>query len=109
MATSNTSAKKESPTVEDLAAQLDTLRGDISRLTELAADFGRDRAERAGESAQQHAANLRDRAERDAEQLRARASDLADNVEGFMHERPATTIGLAMAFGFLVGMMTSRR
>lgn len=103
------SAKKDAPTVEDLAAQLDTLRGDLARLSALAADFGRDRIGHASDRAHQHAANLGATAEREARHLRARASDFAHDVEGFMHERPATTIGLAVAFGFLVGMVSSRR
>lgn len=108
MATSTTS-KKDAPTVEDLAAQLDTLRGDISHLTGLLGDYGRDRVEQAGKSAKQHAADFRARAETDVDRLRSRAGDLAGDAENFMHERPATAIGIAVGLGFLVGLATSRR
>lgn len=109
MATTTTTSKKDTPTVDDLAAQLETLRGDMSQLTELLAGYGRDRAEQVGHSTMQRAADLRARAGQDVERLRARAGDIAHDAENFMHERPATAIGLAVALGFVVGLVTSRR
>lgn len=109
MATSTTTSKKDAPTVDDLSAQLETLRADVSQLTSLLGDYGRDRADQAGKSAKQRVADLRSRAEDDAERLRARAGDLAHDAENFMHERPATAIGIAVGLGFLVGLAASRR
>ncbi|WP_168201311.1 DUF883 family protein [Qingshengfaniella alkalisoli] len=109
MATRNTASKTDAPSVEDLAAQLDTLRGDIAHLTELMGDYGKDRVNKAGATAQKHAADLRARAEHDAERLQAQANEFAHDAEAFMRERPATTLGMAAALGFLVGILTSRR
>ena len=109
MKTGNASSKKSAPTVEELAEQLDVLRDDIARLAEVAAKFGQSQAERASENAGEHIHNLREKAEQEAEKLHARASNIAHEVEGLMRERPTITIALAVAFGFLVGIVSSRR
>lgn len=109
MKTGNASSKKDTPTVEELAEQLDILRDDIARLAKVAAEFGRGQAERASENAGEHILNLREKAGQEAEKLHDRASNIAHEVEDLMRERPTITIALAVAFGFLVGTVSSRR
>ena len=104
-----TTTKKETPSVDDIAEQLEVLRADMTSLTKSLASFGSESAEQVGRGVAQRAADLRDRASHDVDRLRARAGDLAGDAENFMHERPATAIGIAVALGFVVGMLSTRR
>jgi ElaB/YqjD/DUF883 family membrane-anchored ribosome-binding protein len=97
------------PTVEDLAQQVETLREDISRMTELLGDFGRGKAADATDKASAAAADLRERAKSQARYLQANAQDYASQAEDFMRERPAASVGLAAGLGFLVGCLLSSR
>lgn len=108
MAANSTKSKQE-PTIEDLADQLEVLRAEISRLTELAVGVGQSGVEQVSGQAQQRAAELGAKIKHDAKHLRSRAEDVADEVVGLMHERPATAVGLVALLGFLVGMAVSRR
>ncbi len=78
-------------TVDDLAAQIDTLKSDLSKLTHTLADFGVAKTEAATASA------------------KMKATEAQLQAEDFVRTQPATSIGLAAGLGFLVGMIASRR
>lgn len=88
--------------VEDLSAQIDVLKNDLSSLTQALSDYGVAKSQDAKRAAQQTAADLQAAGRDTAQKAQAQA-------EEFVHNQPATSLGLAAGLGFLVGMMTARR
>lgn len=88
--------------VEDLSAQIDALKNDLSSLTSSLSDYGIGKAAEAKQATKEG-----------AETLKAAASDKAIeaqlHTEEFVKTQPATALGLAAGLGFLVGMITARR
>jgi len=94
--------KDKNVTVEDLSAQIETLKNDLSALTSSLSEYGVGKAAKAKETAQDR-----------AESLKSAASDKALeaqlHTEEFVKTQPATALGLAAGLGFLVGLVTARR
>ena len=102
-------AKVETPlngnnsvSVEDLSAQIDILKNDLSTLTHSLSEYGISKSYDAKRAAQQTAADLHAAGRQTAREAQKQAED-------FVHNQPATSLGLAAGLGFLVGMMTARR
>lgn len=89
----------DAPDYEKLSRQLDTLKADLSSLTEIIGGLGkaeRDRLLAAGEA--RYA------------QAKGTAESYLHEGERYVREQPGTALGIAAALGFLVGfVMTSRR
>jgi ElaB/YqjD/DUF883 family membrane-anchored ribosome-binding protein len=81
----------KSTSIDDLAAQIETLKSDLSKLTHSLSDYGVAKTEAAAASA------------------RDKATEAQLHAEEFVRTQPATSIGLAAGLGFLVGMITARR
>ncbi len=101
-------AAKE-PTLADLNVQIETLKSDIANLTTLMGDLGTRKAMDARDAAVQKANELRTEGERYAAEAGRMASDGAEAALDAVRKQPATAVGLAVAIGFLVGLVTSRR
>ncbi len=87
---------------EELRAQFEALRQDVTRLSESLLRAGEERARAA----------MRNSGESAEEQARYAASQvelLLEEAEDFTRERPRTAMGLAMGAGFLLAMLLSRR
>ena len=99
--------------VDDLAAQIETLKGDLSELTRTFSDFGSAKTEEAARAARDKAEELRDAGKAKASELheagRERALEAQLQAEDFMRRQPATALGIAAGVGFLVGMFASSR
>ena len=104
MAKANASlnGSNKAASVEDLSEQIDILKNDLSNLTQALSDYGVAKSNDAKRAAQQTAAEVQN-ASRDA------ARKAQAQAEEFVHNQPATSLGLAAGIGFLVGMMTARR
>ncbi|TDL79382.1 DUF883 family protein [Palleronia sediminis] len=85
---------KSDPSTEDLSRQIDTLKKDISRLTELVGNYGKSRGERLRVDAEARAAAFKDDAQ-----------GRIEDVETYVRQNPATALGIAAAVGFVLGLM----
>lgn len=88
--------------VEDLSAQIDLLKRDLSTLTHTLADFGVSKTHEATDTVKDKASELK-AAGRD------KAIEAQLHAEDFIRNQPATALGIAAGFGFLVGMFTRSR
>lgn len=103
---SKTASKVES---EELARQIETIRKDISALTELIAEMGRSRKDAASEQVQQKVTELRSRAEAAGTDALERVNALSERAQTQMREQPGTTLLIATGIGFLAGLLMSRK
>lgn len=94
---------------EDLAGQIDQIKGDIGALTRMLAEY-------AGETEQKAEAALRQRAQAARMQsavamkdAQAQAQELGARANDFVAEKPGLALGLAAGLGFLIGVWGARR
>lgn len=91
-------------TVDELSAQIETLRKDLSSLTETITELGREKKSELTDTAR------RKKAEAEAEEyISTQARDARDQATEFVSTQPATALGIAAGIGFLIGCLTSRR
>jgi len=95
-------ANAKNVSVEDLSAQMDILKNDLATLTKTLSDYGVSKSADASRHVRETASELQAAGREKAYQAQAQA-------EEFVHNQPATSLGLAAGLGFLVGMMTARR
>ena len=93
----------------DLAEQVETLRNDLSALTQTIADLGKQKGEHTIDAAKEKAADVRDRAVDQAEAARCQAMELQGQANDFVRNQPAAALGIAAGIGFLVGFMGTRK
>ncbi|QUJ75956.1 DUF883 family protein [Sulfitobacter albidus] len=112
----NTSAKNgrgSDVTVDDLSAQLERVKTDLSELTRVMGELGTAKTAQAQNAAQAKAAELRDQAYATAEHLRdssaEKFADAQSQAQDFVRTQPATALGLAAGAGFLVGLLMTQR
>ncbi|KIN74162.1 DUF883 family protein [Sulfitobacter guttiformis] len=89
-------------TVDDLAAQIGTLKNDLATLTQKLSEFGVSKAESASHAAQAKASELKSAGQEKALEAQLHAED-------FVRNQPAASLGIAAGLGFLIGMITARR
>ncbi|MEH6648147.1 DUF883 family protein [Sulfitobacter sp.] len=83
--------------MEDLSAQIATLKSDLANLTQTMADLG------AAKTTEAKTAENLQNAGRD------KILEAQLQAEDFVQKQPATSLGIAAGLGFLVGMITARR
>ena len=105
----DTPAVTGEPSVKDLSAQVEVLKSDIGRLTETIASLGKAQGRHLAEDARDRADRARGMAEEKGRELRAGLEVRAREAEDYVRENPASALGIAAGFGFLVGYLTSRR
>lgn len=97
-----------SPDTADLADQIEQIKQEIAVLTEM---FG-DLAKSQGAQLRDKASDLADKAQGAGRQLlrgaRGQANAIEDELTRQLRERPLTSIAMAAAMGYLVGMMSRR-
>lgn len=101
--------KAGEPTVEDLAAQIEQLKGDMTALMRTAGDLGKAQASQAAGAARARASELRSDAEYYAEEAGRRASEGAEAALETIRRQPASSVAIAVGIGFLVGLVASNR
>lgn len=90
-------APAKGPSYDDLSRQVETLKSDIRRLTESLGDYGRAKGRQYQSEAQRRADHFRDEAQ-----------GKADEIEAYVHENPATALGIAAGIGLLIGLLSRR-
>lgn len=88
-------------TIEDLGAQIETLRTDLASLTATMSDLGKVKSAQLKEAVRHKGVETADYVETQLKDARARA-DL------FVSERPSTALGIAAGLGFLVGYLARK-
>ncbi len=96
------------PTTEDLARQMDALKGDLAKITETLGELGRAQGRALADDMRARAERARQEGERQAEYLQHRAEEMVDEAAEMVRRQPAMAMGIAAGIGFLVGMMTRK-
>ncbi|WP_043770725.1 DUF883 family protein [Roseivivax isoporae] len=94
---------------EALAAQIDTLRNDLSEVTSLLTEMGLRRRDETVAAAKERVDALRREGSERLHDAQRRATDAQDQVLESIRRQPGTAMGIAVAVGFLAGLLTSRR
>ncbi len=101
------------PSTDDLSEQVATLRKDVGALTELLGEFGKAQGEQLTKAAKQKidtiSAESKARASAAADTASAQFSQAQAQANDFVKTQPATALGIAAGFGFLVGFMSGRK
>ncbi|GFE49424.1 hypothetical protein So717_11770 [Roseobacter cerasinus] len=117
MAQTRTNGKVET---SDVAAQIDTIKGDIAALTSMMTELAQNKSQDAKTQAATAAAAFKSsatdaanhaqvKAVETGEKLRSDAEAAYRTAEDTVRQQPALAVGLAAGLGFLVGMMATRR
>lgn len=104
-----TQSGPEEPSTEDLAKQVEALRADLSNIAETLKALGLAQGEAVAEDLRARAEELRRKGEAQYDHLHARAEGLAEDADRLVREKPAMAMGIAAGFGFLVGLLMSRK
>lgn len=97
------------PTVEDLARQIETLRGDVEKLVETLGTLGRAQGAEFADDLRARTEEIRRKGAARAAEAEARLSELSEEAAMLARDRPAAAMGLAAGIGFLLGLMLTRR
>ena len=100
-----TAPKPKEPTLEDVSAQIETLKADIAALTRTLGEVGKSQARHAADDLRDRADHLRDQGRRYAHQ----AGEQADAALDTVRHQPVTAIAIAVGLGFLFGLAAGRR
>ena len=111
MATTSTKAGKENgtaPTPEDLAADIEQLKADIAKLTELLQETGQHSYGAARRAATEGVEQLRAKGEEAIENLKASANDFEQQISDSVREKPLTSLAIAAGVGYLFALLARR-
>ena len=111
MATTSTKSGKENGaarTPEDLAADIEQLKADIAKLTELLQETGQHSYGAARRAAAEGVDQLKAQGEAAMENLRARANDLEGQISDSIREKPLTSLAIAAGVGYLFALLARR-
>lgn len=95
--TTTKTAAATAPSTEELSRQVETLKEDISRLTETLGSYGRSKGREYRAEAQRRATHYRDEAQ-----------GRVDEIEAYVHQNPAQALGIAAGIGLLIGLFSRR-
>lgn len=101
-------AREAEPTVEDLKAQLDTVRSDMRILAGMARDRVGAGAHELREGAELRAEHLSDEARRMLRDARARGEMAYGEAGEAIRRNPFAAVGVALAAGWLIGALLRR-
>jgi ElaB/YqjD/DUF883 family membrane-anchored ribosome-binding protein len=95
-------------TIDDLAAQMETIRADVATLTSLLSKIANDEVANARAKVRDAASTLSDKGERLAGAARDQADASTREVEAAIQRNPFGAVLIAVGLGFLFGMFTRR-
>jgi ElaB/YqjD/DUF883 family membrane-anchored ribosome-binding protein len=105
MSSSTSTTGNGAPGANPMKTDFEALKNDVKALRADLAALLKDTGSVAGEEAKRAAA----RASRLAEGARDQASEYKDALEDKVREHPFAAVGIALAAGFILAAMTSRR
>ncbi|MFQ6547925.1 YqjD family protein [Aestuariibius sp. 2305UL40-4] len=104
-----TPIKTKETTLDDLASQIETLKKDLADLGSVMNDYGKARGREAKRAVKTKARDLEEEGRRLALQAEDSFNELSDEATRQVRENPGMALGIAVGFGFLVGMLARRR
>ena len=107
--TQQRNGKDTTPSYDELAAQIDTIKGDISALTKMMAEYSGAKEKQFEARVKEEMTRAKDAARNAADDARAQAAQFGQQANDFVAEKPGIALGVAAGLGFLVGMLGSRR
>lgn len=110
MATSTAGTGKSSngSSAAELEAQIEILRAEVAKLSEQLESSGEVSVRAMKKAAAAGADQLKSRGEAAYDGLRANARDIEDQLYATVREKPATSLAVAAAIGFLLAVMARR-
>lgn len=95
--------------LDDLSAQIATLKKDVSALTKTLGDLGVHSKNAAINGAKRTASDAYDAGEAQFHAARDQAERAGQYAADTVRAQPATSMAVAVGVGFMLGMLTSRR
>ena len=108
MARANSTESPQSE-LDDLSAQLATLKQDVPNLTKSLGELGTASKEAAKNGARRKAGEFRDAGEAQFNAARDQAEQYGQYAADTVRQQPAASMAVAVGVGFVLGMLTSRR
>jgi ElaB/YqjD/DUF883 family membrane-anchored ribosome-binding protein len=94
--------------IDDLMAQLETIRADVAKLTSILSKIATDEVDTARAKVRDAASTIGDQGERLAGAARDSAQSSAHEVEAAIQRNPLSAVLVAVGLGFLFGMFSRR-
>ncbi|MFD1341443.1 hypothetical protein [Litorisediminicola beolgyonensis] len=95
--------------VDALADQMAALKADLASLTDMITEIGVRRKDETVEMARDRIERLRREGRERFDDAQRYAHDTQDQVLESIRRQPGTAVGIAVAVGFLIGLVTSRK
>lgn len=95
--------------IDDLGAQMATLKDDIATLTRTVADMGTSKKDTLTAAAANKAEHLRDKGKFALHSAEAQVRDLGQQASRQVQENPAAAMGIATGVGFVLGLLMARK
>jgi ElaB/YqjD/DUF883 family membrane-anchored ribosome-binding protein len=102
-------AQSKSPDSEDLQAQIAILRKDLAGITDTLGAMAKAQKDGMTDAAQKRFDEARARGADAISTAQAQANALNAQAHDFVQEKPALSLGMAAALGFVVGILSSSR
>lgn len=100
---------KTGKSAEDLQREVETLKADISRLSDTLLELGKQRTDETMEDLHARAQILKLRGEEAAHRAQDEIGRLTADAERTVRERPLTALAVAAGLGLLFGLMQGRK
>ena len=94
---------------EALADQVAVLRQDLATITELLGEIGVRRKDETVAAARERMGRFREEGEARWHDVQSKAHETQDELLQAIRRQPGTALGIAVAAGFLAGLLTSRK
>lgn len=103
------SASGADPSLDDITAQLETLRADMAKLVETMASVGRTKTDAAAHSLADAATDLRRKGEENLGAVRDHSEAALVQAADYVRKRPTEAVAVAAGLGVLLGLFLNRR
>jgi len=100
---------KSDTTTSGLSNQVETLRSELSELTQTISDMGKAKGNEALSTVKSKAADALNTVEDQTETARLHAMELQDQATDFIKKQPVMALGIAAGVGVLVGILSARK
>lgn len=93
----------------DVSKQMAVLRDDVTKLTELVAEYGKAQGQYMKAEAANKANQIAESGKEVASTTQTKVQDSFHDAEDAVRKNPTAAVGIAAGLGFLVGLLASRR